>query len=352
MKKTVIPILVALALPIQTALAERPLLLTDINPSQLYTKQQVNLEVAQAEQKQYSQLSVLQQEYLTLTKIQNLDIKKLSKSDLDFLGDASRYKSQAFIKHEEGPLPLVIFDIASAAKFQISQYQVLQETNQLELLKVNNWASFLQRMVTDDDLFSKNLLTAKLNLIEQLSVAQSYELAKTLTKKRTFDDPLVLKVIMGSRDFELTNELLTNSKQLGVHRILEEAIQSFSDYQQAAIFESVVGKNDYLASQALIKYAQLPNAVRNDDWLLSRLTDSKHGGSAAKAIALSNSSELLVQAAELVSQPQATRLQVANALLTLKFANNDFANQTLQALLDNRQIAYTDMQLEVSKWLD
>ncbi len=349
MKKIAIPILLALAVPTPSLQAERPILMSDINPSQLYSKQQIEVEINNISQKDNG-FSILQSEYLMLKAINKLDEQHLSKDDVEFLNQHTQYQSQSFIKHDEGPLPLAIFDIASAAKYKLNQYYVHDKAKEYQRLLESSWENYKQALKTKD--LSQVQLAAKLESMNGLNDSQYSEIAKELIVSRNYQSPLVVKAVSNSNDASLVKALLLNSASADANRLLAEKLYQFSNLEQADILQSVVVKNKALASSALMQYAKLPNNVRSNDWLVSQLSDSYLGASAAKAIGITQSQNALSSAKELILDDSSNRTQVANALLALKFANNDYAKSELNELLERDLIKFKDMQQEVAKWLD
>lgn len=351
MKKFLIPLALVLSMPVHSQKAERPLLLSDINPSQLFTKQQIHLEIQNIANKQNEDLSLLQREYLVLQKIKALDIQNLSNDDLAYLKKQSEYQSQSFVKHDEGPLPLAIFDIASASKYKLNQYYVSQQAKPYLQLRQTNWQNFKQALTANNEL-NQVQLQAKLMTMEGLTSSQLSELAKAFLDTRDYQDPLVMKAVSNSNDAELIADLLQKNSSAKALQMMANRLKTFEPKIQAEVLQLVIAENKKLASAALMQYAKLPASVRSDQWLTQKLSDATLGASAAKAIGIIQSQSALEDARDLILNKSSTRVQVANALLALKFANNNFANVELNQLLEQNKIPYQDMQQEVAKWLD
>ncbi len=351
MKKFAIPTLMVLVLPITALKAERPLLLSDINPSQLFSKHQIETQIKNIANKKSNELSILQNEFLTLQKINRLDVQALAESDLSFLQQQEKYKSQTFVRHDEGPLPLAIFDIASVAKFKLNHYYVFNEKQQYLDLLNRSWDGYKAAITKKDELTNVSL-QAKLQAIDGLESEQYLELANKLIESRSFVDPLVVKVIVQTNDAYLIGDLLKNNDSAEALKIMNDKVKTFNTVTQAELLQSIVSENKNLASSALIQYGKLPANVRSDSWLVKQLSDTTLGSSAAKAIGLSQIQSALESARDLVSNSNSTRVEVANGLLALKFANNSFASTELTQLLERNLIPFEDMKMEVEKWLD
>ena len=294
---------------------------------------------------------MLQQEYLSLKTINAFDVESLSSEDIAYLKQRMNYQPQSFVKHDEGPLPLAIFDIASAAKYKLNQFYVFDAAKPYQQLRQSNWQNFKHAIVANDEITSV-VQQAKLKSLEDLNAVQYSELAKALLAKRNYQDLLVVKAIQNSNDRQLIKKLLESNVSAEAHKLMAKQLNKFAAATQADILQSVVAQNKALASSALIQYAKLPSIVRSDSWLTKQLSDQYLGASAAKAIGIAQSTTALESAKAIVLDKHSNRTQVANALLALKFANNDFGKSELLQLVEQKQIPYQDMQAEVAKWLD
>ena len=351
MKKIIIPVVLGFVASSYSLKAEKPLLMNDINPEQLFSKQQIEFEINSIANKQAADLSTLQQEYLKLKQINSVNANSVSDEGLVLLNQYKDYQSQTFIKHEEGPLPLAIFDIASAAKYKLNQYYVHQASLPYLKLRQDGWQDFKLALVSADETSSIQQ-KAKLAAISDLSAAEYTELAKSLVVSRSYQDPLLVNAIANSKDADLIGSLLQNNHSATAQRVMADKLAEFNSQVQAEILQSVVANNKKLASSALIRYAKLPANARSDQWLTELLSDHRLGASAAKALGITQSQTALETAQAMIKNPSSNRTQVANALLALRFANNDYAKSELVHLLERDQIRFEDMKLEVAKWLD
>ncbi len=342
----------ALALIASSGLMARPILISDLDPEQLYSQAQINQQIQSVKYKSSASLSDLQKEYLAIEKIKTMDAAQLSHEDLGYLNKASSYQSKSFRLHDEGPLPVAIFDVASQAKFKLQQHFIAKELAALDALKASNQADYLNSLVSNSDLDSAAIQIAKVQSLNSLTQQQAKNLATDLLKTRSLSDPLLIKSVEQARDFDLSKQLLIKLNNHDAHRQLDALSKQFTVFEQEALLTSVINNNQYLASQALAQYAQLPVHVRVNTLLLDKLQDPTLGASAAKAIALTSDHQLFEQLASLAVEKNASRLQVANALSGLRFAEGDYARSLLTEIVKNKQIAYADMAQEVTKWLD
>ncbi len=352
MKSSIILIASSLLISSVVSEAKQPLLMSDLSPSQIYSKQQIANQLDVLNSKTSSDLSTLQKEYLLLKKINAVDINNISTEDLNFLQQYSSYKSQNFVKHDEGPLPVAIFDIASRAKHKLNQHYVFSHSNSLKILSKQDWQSFLQVMSNNDDLKSNVIKQSKMKMLSGVNAKQSMDIAKRLLITRSFEDPLVLKAVTSSNDADLTSQLLSVNASPEAHQILNKGLSKFLKSEQENLLKKVIESNPNLSSHAIAIYAKLPTNIQNNNWLTQKLSDSEVGIDVAKAIGVSKNQQALEFATNLVMKKSANRNEVANGLLALRFANNDYAKTQLKYFVDQNIIKYKDMQLEVAKWLD
>ncbi len=343
--------LLGMMLSMEQAIAGGPLLMKDISPSQLYSEKEIQQQTAIAKTNQKSQLSILQQEFLTLTKINQLEASSLTTQDLELLESAIQYQSKAFKKHPEGPLPIAIFDIASAAKFKLKQHHVWLKSQTLENLYSSDWNGFKQRFLESEDVLSTSEQEAKLELVKKLTTKEALFLAEQLKSSRSLQDPLLIETILQSKNMDYLSLLLSKLQSPKAHQILNKNISQLAKPVQAELLKSVIENNTYLASQALNQYAKLPNAYRSKNWLTSKLKDQHLGSSVAMAIAQSNDLLMYEELSAIVTNQKSERTEVANALLALRFAKNEVADEHLKKLVEGKYIHFDDMQQEAQRWL-
>ncbi|MRX28734.1 hypothetical protein [Kangiella sp. HZ709] len=344
-------VLLVTMVSIDHAIADAPLLMKDISASQLYTDKEIQQQTAIADANQKSQLTILQQEFLTFKNINQLDIKKLTKQDFALLDSAIQYQSKAFKKHTEGPLPIAIFDIASAAKFKLKQHHVWLKSQTLENLYRSDWSGFKKRFLESEDVLSVSEQAAKLELVKKLTTKETLFLAEQLMNSRSFQDPLLIEVILQSKNIDYLGLLLNKLQTPIAHQIIKENISQLEKSKQAELLKSVIESNQYLASQALNQYAKLPNGYRSKSWLASKLKDKHLGASVAMAIAQSNDPLRYEELSAIVTNQKSKRVEVANALLALRFAKNEVADEHLKKLVEGKYIRFDDMQQEAQRWL-
>ncbi|NVK22641.1 MAG: hypothetical protein HWD86_08990 [Kangiellaceae bacterium] len=332
----------------------RPLLLNDIDPSRIFSESQISLEIVNIENSKLSlqkptQLNDFQYEYLLHHKIKHINAADLSSSEHAELKALSSYQSKTYRVHEEGPLPIKIFDIASLAKSKLFQYEVGQQEKYLYEQLTNNVNAFLNQ-----DFNNPLTFLAAQKVISNVSDQQAKAIGDSMITKSVLDkNQAVLlgqlgSIIVQPAYFKKALTSLTDGAE--GHKILENMNLMLEATDSIVIFEELIQDKSYLASQALLYYSKLPSYMHNSNMLFNLLSDEKLGSSAAFVISQNLSANNLAQTLNIISNNQSSRVQVANALMTLKSAQSITANNAIKDLLQNNKIPYVDMAKEVSQW--
>ncbi|WP_251358975.1 hypothetical protein [Kangiella sp. TOML190] len=351
MKRVLTGLAVLLALPSLATLAvnaEKPLLISDISSENLYSQQQIVAQISMAKRVSQNQLSSLQQEFLMLEQIKNLDAKNLNSQDLEVLAQACRHQPMAYKLHDEGPLTVAIFDVASLAKAKVETYNIHQQYLEISELKQQNPSIFMQRFLVLQGAIEEK---AKLKMVPQLSKAEARDVSGQLLATRNVADPLLIAATHQAQDKALYQAVLSQLVDAKAHSLLNSALRNLPAFEQEDLLKTVIQENPYLASQALSEYAKLPGQLRHNALLLETLGDETLGAAAAYAIGKTQDGELQQQLVQLVTGKSAARAQVAHALLALRVADSDYAKRQLRQFVENNQIPFADMQQEVARWV-
>ena len=329
-----------------------PLLITDINHKQIFSENRILFELEQLKDPQFLKKhkpSIFQKEYLLYQDIQDLSIEKLTREELSFIKQMTLYQSHAFKKHSEGPIAVAIFDVASLAKSKWFQHQALTKFNQLKALNADN-VNAVYSLVQHSSLpyeFRAAILTVQDYNPKQASDLISLLLNDTSlsqTKKNT----LLYEAALVSANANDLSQVLQSISGPESHKLLDKAQKVMQPNDYKLLLEHIIENNTPLASQAIIKYSSL-NLI-DINLLINKLSDQKLGASAA--FALSQALDLdLNKLLSLAVHKKSDRVLVANALLALKLNGSHQARTLLKAAVSNKDIAFTDISEEVSRWL-
>lgn len=346
------------------AVEKGPLLISEVPSGQVYSDSDITaLKNQDIEAYKGSSSNSLAKEYLLYTKVKATAVSNLSDAELSFLNQASEHKATAFQRHPEGPIAVPVFDVASLAKHKLFMADVNRQYKKLLPLLHSDPASFAE-MSTKTPAHTqaaKQLLERTAS--EKNGAVSSGAITSTVTNLlvdnyRNSDSQsslVFLKALVETTHNYTAAEAVLTSKHKSPlkHQLLESLDGYFSDSEQEALLKQLITDKSELASQALIKYGQLPVSTLDADILYRTLSDPKLGASSALSIArLFESSPDYAQVMEHLKANQKSRVATANSLLVLKLTNSAGSKAALQDILNKDYIQFEDMKVEVSSWLN
>jgi hypothetical protein len=202
----------------------------------------------------------------------------------------------------------------------------------------NNWAA--KAVLQKANSLPESVIT---QLIDGYSSSQSY-----------FSHSMLYEVMKVSGKKEAVMAVLDKSDlYFQKHSLLEDLNKYVSAQEQEKILREIILKKDRLSSQALLKYAALPQSVKQSELFYELLSDPKLGSSSASVLAESfKSGSNHQRIVSMIKSNQDSRNIVANGLLALWLSENSTAKATLRELLEGKHIPFEDMRAEVELWLN
>ncbi|AKE51656.1 hypothetical protein [Kangiella geojedonensis] len=346
------------------AVERGPLLMSEVPSDQVYSESDITAIKSQdIEAHKSTATNSLAQEYQLYIKVKAMAVRGLSDEEISFLNQASRHKATAFQRHPEGPIAVPVFDVASLAKHKLFMADVYHQQKELSPLLNADPASFA-RMSTATP---ANTQAAKLLLEGSVPKADgevsSASISSTMTnllvdqyKHIDSESSLVLlkALVEATHNYSAAEALLTSKQKSPLkHHFLENLGNYFSEREQEVLLKQLIANESELASQALIKYGQLPLSILDADLLYTKLADPKLGASSALSIArLLETSPDYARVINHVKAHQKSRAATANSLLVLKLADTAESKAALQDILDKGYLQFEDMKVEVYTWLN
>lgn len=358
----VMAMIMGLATSIITAQAEqRPLLLSEVPSHQIYTSLELESKLNQQsledlKQAKKTSLTPLQKEYLLYDQLESLSADTMTAEDVARTKKLSKHQPQAYKVHDEGPLPIPVFDIQSLAKYKLYQYDVYQEQLNLQELVKAEQASFI-----NNSLSSASLTEAARQVIQSLtsqdkvltdSLVDSYIAYNVGAEQERPQLALLYTLATHTNSEEATRAVLLSTVASPLKsQLLNDIQQHLESYQVERLLKELIRSKSELSSQATLKYGNLDSSVRNIDFLVSLLDDQELGSSSALALARLNEDSVLDGIYSVITKNKASRTSVANGLLVLQQSTSAKAKDLLFRLIEQDKIIYSDMKQEVVSWV-
>lgn len=292
------------------------------------------------------ELDTTEREYLIhglLTRARNLEPDDAARAFADRFAD---HRSQIFVRHEEGPLPIAAYPIAEVARGTLRYWQRQEIRHEAATaLAAGDMTTLRLLRQPGDDAYAAAL--AALEGADGVAMSQAADWLDANAGPGEFRDAQFV-VAIGLRDAGRISDLLGTDSGAGVRRLPE-----LNEHFGAAIaFELLqdAATNPALASAALFEIDALRHAgLGVDAYLLGALADPALGGTAATVIAGRNDPELLAQVA--AGLPSANALGQARAVLALTLADDQYSRSMLEQAIENDVFVDPDLRREVVKWL-
>ena len=263
------------------------------------------------------------------------------------------YDDRVTVFHEEGPLPIPLFNVRTAAHGTLNFWNRIS-TRDLALSELadGNFARFDVFAATRD---SGNHAVRR-GLIEALGAADisSVRAARDafVAKLGTFPDfaePLAV-VALRTRDASLSRDLLTRMNGPAAIGLLTGVRRSLSPGDAFDVLEAATD-NDSLASAAIYEIGKLTTVAARDDFLIEQLVRGKNGATAAAVIARYGDSALLDRAATLLETPHKDSQTVARVALAFVLEGSATSRSRLRAALTKGSLGDGQLSREVQAWL-
>ncbi len=270
-----------------------------------------------------------------------------------FVASLTTYKSKAYVWHEESRhrTPLPMYAVSAAAKFCQATWQsrsVYTET----LKNLSRGSSqFIDELHKSDSLGTRD--PRYLGVLRALNDAPIPQIAihrdalrtalverelggpAFVVAKRLADDALYRDVIIYADSATALSAVTQVDTNFGVHRSL-------------SLLDQATGRDD-VASAAYYRIGALAqDSTTARRLLLTRLSDAKHGGSAAASLARLQSAEIAAELGRIAADPP-DELTQRRALLALRLDDSTAAQRSLTSFLTSDKVS-PELREEARSW--
>lgn len=286
--------------------------------------------------------------YGTLMRARNVEPDD---AGVAFVSRLQSYESKTFVRHEEGPLPVAVYPIASLASGTLRFWNRRQVTRDASLALAAGDMSRLQSLrQTGSDDYAGTLAALRAADATALFLARDWLAANT-----NGNDFYAARAVVavGTGDRMLAAELLQTGEGVAAIQLLRATRQHFDATTALDLLQHAT-TNPSVASAALFELDALRQAglgERIDGYLLDALADPALGATAATIIARGQDPALLARVAGVLTSPAASHSQQVRAALALTLADNQYARSALSDAVTSDRITDSDLRKELVEWL-
>ena len=286
--------------------------------------------------------------YGTLMRARNVEPND---AGVAFVSRLQAYESKTFVRHEEGPLPVAVYPIATLATGTLRFWNRRQVARDASLAFAAGDMSRLRslRQAGTDD-YAGSL--AALHAADTMALVLARDWLAANTKDNDFYEARAV-VALGTGDQRLAADLLQTGEGAASLQLLRAVRQHFDATTAFHLLQHAM-QNPAIASAALFELDHLRHAglgERIDSYLLDALANPALGATAAAIIARRQDPALLARVANVLNSLAASRSQHARAALALTLADTQYARAALRDAVTNDRITDADLQKEVAEWL-
>ena len=298
-----------------------------------------------------SGLDVTGQEFLIHDVLMRIREFEPDADVLDFVVRMRDYESKVYVRHEEGPLPVAVYSIATVAEGTLGFWHRREVKRNASIDMASGDMSSLRHLRepgTDD---YAGVLAA-LNEADAVAITLAGEWLAANAGDAGFYEARAITALRGGDDRDVVGLLRSGNGPAAVRLLL--AVRRYFDADSAFDLLREATANPSVASAAVFEIDALRNsglARQVDDYLLDVLPDSALGATAAAVVARRSDPGLLARVADVLAAPETTAGQQARAVLALTLADNQYARLALQDAIENDAIADPHLQEEVARWL-
>jgi hypothetical protein len=291
--------------------------------------------------------------YGTLMRARNVEPDD---AGVAFVSRLQSYESKTFVRHEEGPLPVAVYPIASLASGTLRFWNRRQVTRDASLALAAGDMSRLQSLrQPGSDEYAGTLAALRAADATALSLARDWLASNTTDNNAAGKEFYAARAVVavGTGDRLLAAELLQTGEGVAAMQLLRATRQHFDATTALDLLQHAT-TNPSVASAALFELDALRQAglgERIDGYLLDALADPALGATAAAIIARRQDPALLARVAGVLSSPAASHNQQARAALALTLADNQYARSALSDAVTSDRITDSDLRKELVEWL-
>lgn len=291
--------------------------------------------------------------YGTLMRARNVEADD---AGIAFVSRLQSYESKTFVRHEEGPLPVAVYPIATLATGTLRFWNRRQVARDASLAFAAGDMSRMQSLrQTGSDDYAGTL--AALRAADATAMVQAKEwLASNSNDNNSNDNDFYearAVVALATGDRTLAAELLITDNGAASIQLLRATRQHFDATTAFDLLQHATS-NPAIASAALFELDALRHAgfdERIDSYLLDALAEPALGATAAAIIARRQDPALLARVAGVLSSPASSQSQQARAALALTLADTQYARSALRDAVTSEHITDSDLQKELAEWL-
>ena len=250
--------------------------------------------------------------------------------DLDFVVRMTDYESKVYVRHEEGPLPVAVYPIATIAEGTLGFWHRREVKRSASIAMASGDMSSLRHLrQPGTDEFAGVL--AALNEADSVAITLAGEWLAANAVDADYYEARAVTALKGGDSREVAGLLRSGHGPAAVRLLF--AVRTYFDAGAAFDLLRAGAANPSLASAAVFEIDALRNsglARQVDDYLLGALADSALGATAAAVVARRGDPGLLARVAGLLAAPGTTTGQRGRAALALTLADNQYARLALQ----------------------
>ncbi len=270
---------------------------------------------------------------------------------MDFVVRMRSYDSKVYVRHEEGPLPVAVYPIATVAEGTLDYWHRRDVKRNASIAMASGDLSSLRhvrRPGTDE--FAGVL--AALDEADAVTTTLADEWLAANAGGVDFYEARAITALKGGDRREVSGLLRSGNGPAAVR--LLRAVRSHFDAGAAFDLLRDATANPSVASAAVFEIDALRHsalAQRVDDYLIDALADSELGATAAAIVARRGDHDLFVQVADVLDAPGATAVQQARAVLALTLAKDPYARLALEDAVKSEGFTDPDLHQDVVRWL-
>lgn len=296
-------------------------------------------------------LDDVSQEYLRHELLIRVRAFEPDASGIQFVTRLRDYESKVYVLHDEGPLPIAVYPVASAARGTLSVWHRRDvQRNTSAALTAGDMSSLRHLEQPGSDEYAGVL--AALQEADPLTLAGA---ARWLSANSDGGNYYEARAVtsLNRRDASAVAELLRSGRGPAAMRLLRAVRTQFDANTAFDVLLTATG-NPEIGSSAVFEIDALRTAglaSRVDEYLLAALGDQALGATAATVVARRDDPRLLGQVAATLAEPRATESQQARAVLALTLADSPYARRVLENAARKGHLSDPGLQQEVAKWL-
>lgn len=286
--------------------------------------------------------------YGTLMRARNVEPDD---AGIAFVSRLQSHESKTFVRHEEGPLPVAVYPIATLATGTLRFWNRRQVARDASLAFAAGDMSRMRslRQAGSDD-YAGTL--AALRAADATAMVQAREwLASNVDGDDFYEARGVVALATGDRT--LAAELLQTDNGAASMQLVRNTRQHFDAATSFDLLQAATS-NPAIASATLFELDALRGAgldERIDSYLLESLANPALGATAAAIIARRQDPALLARVAGVLSSPASSQSQQARAALALTLADTQYARSALRDAVTSEHITDSALQKELVEWL-